>query len=63
MILTINLNSKEYPVEVIWKNIKKVRLKVFASDEIKLSVPENTPESWVADFLADKKSWLEKKSI
>lgn len=23
MILTINLNSKEYPVEVIWKNIKK----------------------------------------
>ena len=61
MILTINLNSKEYPVEVIWKNIKKVRLKVFASGEIKLSVPDNTPESWVADFLTDKKSWLEKK--
>lgn len=55
MILTINLNSKEYPVEVIWKNIKKYGYKVFASDEIKLSVPENTPESWVADFLADKK--------
>ena len=61
MFFKVNLKSKECHVEVIWNNITKVRLKVFASGEIKLSVPLNTPENWVIDFINDKKNWLENK--
>lgn len=61
MLMEINISGREYPIEVVFKNITKVRLKVFSSGEIKLSVPLGTPEKWVADFLEQKKGWIEKR--
>lgn len=61
MLMEINILGREYPIEVVFKNITKVRLKVFSSGEIKLSVPLGTPEKWVADFLEQKKGWIEKR--
>ena len=41
--------------------MKQVRLKVFPSGEIKLSVPTGTPEEWIAEYLNDKAGWIEEK--
>lgn len=61
MLLNVRILSKDYSVEVTWKKMKKVRLKVFSNGEIKLSVPFDTPEKWVYEFLESKKSWMAKK--
>lgn len=50
-----------YPVKVSLKKMKQVRLKVFPSGEIRLSVPLDTPETWIEDYLADKITWIEEK--
>ena len=41
--------------------MKQVRLKVFPSGEIRLSVPLGTPETWIKGYLADKTVWIEEK--
>ena len=41
--------------------MKQVRLKVFPSEEIRLSVPLDTPEKWIEDYLRDKTPWIEEK--
>lgn len=61
MLLNVRILSKDYSVEVTWKKMKKVRLKVFSNGEIKLSVPFDTPGKWVYEFIEKKKSWIEKK--
>lgn len=54
-------SKKHINVEVQYKDIKRVRLKVFPNYEVKVSVPLNTPEEWVAQFLNDKLAWIEEK--
>ena len=57
----IRIQQKLYPVEITFKEIKALRLKVFPNTEIKLSVPSGTPENFIADFLESKRSWIEKQ--
>lgn len=61
MNYTVNIAGKPMPVLVTYKNIKAVRLKVFPSGEIRLSVPIDTPVIWVADFLKKKEKWIAEK--
>ena len=49
------------PVEILFKDIKFLRLKVFPGAKIKLSVPLNTPEDFIADFLNQKLQWINKQ--
>ena len=49
------------PVEVIYKEIKSLRLKVFPGNKIKLSVPVNTPDSFISNFLNQKLPWINKQ--
>lgn len=48
-------------VEIIFKEINSLRLKIFPSKKIKLSVPINTPEIFIADFLNQKLPWINKQ--
>lgn len=60
--MQLKINSKKHiNVEVQYKDIKRVRLKVFPNYEVKVSVPLNTPEEWVVQFLNDKLAWIEEK--
>lgn len=49
------------PVEISFKDIKALRLKVFPGAEIKLSVPLNTPEEFITNFLNQKLPWINKQ--
>lgn len=55
------ISGKKYPVAVSWKTMKNVRLKVFPSGEIKLSVPTDTPDDWISAYLSEKADWIEDK--
>lgn len=55
------IKGTAYPVKVSHKKMKQVRLKVFPSGEIRLSVPLDTPEIWIEGYLRDKTSWIEEK--
>lgn len=58
----VKINGRSYTVNVSRKKMKRVRLKLFPSMEIKLSVPADTPDVWIANFLKQKQSWLEEKA-
>ena len=49
------------PVEITFKDVKSLRLKIFPGSEIKLSVPENTPEDFIINFLEQKLPWINKQ--
>ena len=49
------------PVEITFKDIKSLRLKVFPNAEIKLSVPLNTPKDFISSFLEQKLVWINKQ--
>jgi len=51
----------ELPVEIEAKEIKSLRLKVFPDARIKLSVPQGTPDKFIADFLDKKRPWIDKQ--
>lgn len=57
----VTVKGSVLPVSVSLKKMKQVRLKVFPSGEIKLSVPTGTPEEWIAEYLNDKTGWIEEK--
>lgn len=57
----ITIKGNTYPVKVSFKKMKQVRLKVFPSGEIHLSVPLDTPEEWIEKYLLEKTSWIEEK--
>ncbi len=61
MDYSVTIKGIAYPVRVSHKNMKHVRLKVFPSSEIRLSVPLDTPEAWIEDYLADKTAWIKEK--
>ena len=49
------------PVEITFKEVISLRLKIFPGSEIKLSVPENTPEDFIINFLEQKLPWINKQ--
>ena len=49
------------PVVITFKDVKSLRLKVFPGSEIKLSVPLNTPEDFIVNFLNQKLMWINKQ--
>lgn len=53
--------SKE--IDVVFKEIKRVHLKVFPDERICLSVPIGTPDEWISAFLLSKLSWIEEKTV
>ncbi len=61
MINFVTIKGKNYPVKVSPKKMKQVRLKVFPSGEIRLSVPQDTPEEWIKKYLLDKTAQIEEK--
>ena len=46
------------PVEVTEKAVKNVRLRVFPSQEIRLTVPIQTSEEFINSFLRTKTAWI-----
>ena len=58
----VSIDQKKHPVEVNRKSMKRVRLKVFPSGAIKLSVPLDTSDEWISGFLASKEGWIAEKS-
>lgn len=63
MTYTVNVFGKQIPVLVSYKTMKTVRLKVFPSSEVRLSVPLDTPEMWIVEFLEKKGTWIEEKIV
>lgn len=61
MEYSVELLGKKKMVEVTEKSVRRVRLKVFPSQEIKLTVPNDTPTDWVTSFLVSKTKWMEEK--
>ena len=51
----------ELLVEISVKDIKSLRLKVFPDTRIKLSVPLDTPDKFITDFLEQKRSWIDRQ--
>ena len=51
----------DLPVEISAKEITSLRLKVFPDTRIKLSVPLDTPDRFIADFLDKKRPWIDKQ--
>ena len=60
MICEINTIRGIRNVSVQFKEMKSVRLKVFPTGEIRLSVPLDTPESFIHKFVQEKQSWINK---
>ncbi len=48
-------------VELSRKNIKKIRLRVFPSSIIRLSVPLDTPVEYIDNLLREKTPWIKKQ--
>lgn len=61
MEYSVIIKGTAYPVKVAQKKMKQVRLKVFPSGEIRLSVPLDTPREWIEEYLSDKAAWIEEK--
>lgn len=61
MAFSVSIKGVERPVIVSWKKMKQVRLKVFPSGEIRLSVPMDTPDEWIDTYLQEKTSWIDEK--
>lgn len=57
----VKIKGNSLPVTVSFKEMKTVRLKVFPTRIIKLSVPLDTPETWISEYLINKTPWIEKK--
>lgn len=59
--LKLSLQNGKVNVNIIEKNIKNVHLKVYSDLRVNLSVPKNTKEDWIIEFLNRKGSWIDKK--
>lgn len=57
----VAISNTIMPVSITRKKMKQVRLKVFPSGEIKLSVPTDTPDDWIDSYLLEKAPWIERK--
>ena len=51
----------EITVEISVKDMKSLRLKVFPDARVKLSVPRDTPDGFIVDFLNNRRQWIDKQ--
>lgn len=60
--MTIDLTSKPYSVEVVRSRSRRATITLrYAGERIfRLSVPAETPEAFIAEFLASKQGWMQK---
>jgi len=63
MEYTITVNNVQIPVYITRKSMKTVRLKVFPSGQVCLSVPLGTTNEWIFDFVEKKQKWIAEKII
>lgn len=61
MTYTVIANGNDTQVHVVRKKMTHIRLKVFPSGEIRLSVPIDTPDDWICSFINSKQKWIEEK--
>ena len=61
-IYYLNISKKSaVPIIIERKKMLSCRLKIFPSQTIKFSVPENTSSEWITRYLLDKKNWITEK--
>jgi predicted metal-dependent hydrolase len=61
MIEFIQIDGNSLPIIIEHKKMKQVRLKVFPDGKIKLSVPTETLDEWIAAYLSTKTTWIKDK--
>lgn len=64
-MMELKIDSRNKPIQIIvtYKNIKSVRLKVYPSQEVKISVPIGTPDEWINRFVKSKQRWIDEKLL
>ena len=55
---TMQIQDKVYEVQVTFKRMKTVRLRVVAGGQIRLSAPYRTSRVWLEQFLRDREEWI-----
>lgn len=53
--------NRKTKVKIIKKDIKNVYLKVYSNFNINLTVPLNTEENWIKNYLTKKSKWIDKQ--
>ena len=61
MTYAVIANGNDVLVCVVRKKMTQVRLKVFPSGEVRLSVPIDTPDEWICSFINSKQKWIEER--
>ncbi len=59
--VTLNGTIKKAEVNIFYKPIKNVHLKVFRNLKVNLSVPLDIPDDWIVKFLEERKDWISKQ--
>ena len=54
----ISLDGESYPVQVSFKKMKTVRLRIVAGGQIRLSAPHRTNREWLEHFLKEREQWI-----
>ncbi len=52
------LSGQTYEVQVSFKKMKTVRLRVVAGGQIRLSAPRGTDRRWLEQFLQEREGWI-----
>ena len=55
---TMQIQDKSYEVQVTFKKMKTVRLRVVAGGQIRLSAPYRTSRVWLEQFLWNREEWI-----
>lgn len=59
--INLSLQNGKINVNIIEKNIKNIHLKVYSNFKVNLSVPKNTEQDWIENFLYKKSDWIDKQ--
>ena len=57
-VWSILLQDQSYDVQVTFKKMKTVRLRVVAGGEIRMSAPLRTSKPWLEQFLREREDWI-----
>jgi len=57
-IWQVSLDGQSYPIQVSFKKMKTVRLRVVAGGQIRLSAPKGTDRRWLEQFLQERTEWI-----
>ena len=54
-------SGKSVTVRIDRKSMKNCRLKVYPDQSVQFSVPENTTDEWIMEYLSQKDEWIEQR--